>query len=465
MNRRPARFCPPRSAAWLPCLVGLLLATGPAAAEEELAGQEQPKEQQSKQEQSDSSTAAKTELVVPALALSECLEMALHEHPRLVIARASLASAEDASRALDTLRVPECFAPDLPVRRQQAALGITAAAAGVEHVQIEVAYDVARTYFTVLYAREQQQVAHGVVERLTATHSVANDMLQAGARDVTQNDVNRTTVYLRLAEAKELQAAQGIKRALAALREALGKGPEFHFTVPAQRLPVPEVRPNLHELLAVALARRPGLIQAQLFADLTGLEVEAQGTTGHARLETFAAGGDIHSRPVPTGTHDTEYQPAAVGPEMPGLLVGSKGERMQRAHDLHVRAEGVVQETRDLIALEVEDAFLRWEVAGQQAARARDAADTGDRLAAQLRRGFTTGQRVKIEDVVNAHVLASQARSQYNQYLYDEILALADLRLATAGGFHTGLVEALATKKEDGKKEDGKKEDGKSKEK
>ena len=44
----------------------------------------------------------------------------------------------------------------------------------------------------------------------------------------------------------------------------------------------------------------------------------------------------------------------------------------------------------------------------------------------------------------HAHVLASQARSQYNEFLYNEILALADLERSTAGGFCAGLVKPAA---------------------
>lgn len=61
-------------------------------------------------------------------------------------------------------------------------------------------------------------------------------------------------------------------------------------------------------------------------------------------------------------------------------------------------------------------------------------------MAGNLSKDLAGGQRVKLEDVINAHVLASQARSQYDEYLYDQILALADLQRITAGGFCAGLV-------------------------
>jgi hypothetical protein len=44
-----------------------------------------------------------------------------------------------------------------------------------------------------------------------------------------------------------------------------------------------------------------------------------------------------------------------------------------------------------------------------------------------------------VEEVINAQVLASQARAQYNEILFQQILALAKLEQITAGGFSAGL--------------------------
>jgi outer membrane protein TolC len=374
------------------------------------------------------------------LTLQECVQLALQRQPRIAAQRASLAATEDGRRALDGLRLAALVVPELPVRRRQAALGVTAAAAAVDQAEREAVYAVTRTYFTVLYAREQERIARGVVARLAATQKVAQQQLDAGAKGVTDADVRRATVYLRLAKAKQIQAESGVKRALAALKEAVGLGPEACLDVPPDRLPTPDVRPCLGDVVAAALARRGEIVQVTVFAQVTCLEVEAQGTSIHKKMETFAAGSDIHARVVPQGVHNTEYRPGAVPPEMPTLLVGSRPERIQHAQDLHARATAVVEATRNLITLEAEDAFLRWQEAASQLVEARQGADAGEALANDLNKDFTTGQNVAVGEVINTHVLAAQARSEYTQYLYKEILALADLERVTAGGFCAGLV-------------------------
>jgi outer membrane protein TolC len=381
---------------------------------------------------------------VLSLNLAQCLDLAMQRQPRLAAQRASLAAAQDGLRALENLQAPAILAPELPVRRKQAALGVTAAMAGLQQAEQETIYAVTRTYLTVLYARGQERVARGVVDRLTATRDAAKRQLDAGARDVSSADVSRVTVYLRLAETKQVQASQGVKRAAIALREAIGLGCEVVVDVPVGPLPAASVQPVREQIVAQAAAHRGELARAGVMVEATCLEIRVQAANMHRRVETFAAGADIHGVVVPQGIQNNEYRPGALPPEMPTLLAGTPADRARRAQDFNARAAAVAETTANLIVLEAEDAYLRFEEASLQLAKAREAADVGDQLAADLTKDFAAGLRVKTEEVINARVLAAQARSQYNEQLYRQLLALADLERITGGGFSARLVDAIA---------------------
>lgn len=389
-----------------------------------------------------SQSAPRTNVPNGTLDLEACLALVRERQPRVAAQRASLASAEDSLRALDSLHVTALLVPELPIRRRQAALGVAAAVAAVDQAEHEAVYAVTRCYFTVVYAREQERVAQAIVGRLTATRDLAQKALDAGARDLSARDVQRASIYLHLARTKQIQASQGVQRALAALAEAVGLGCATDLDVSTGHLPSITIRPCQKEVVALALARRGELVRANLFAEVANLEAAAQATGVHKRLETFAAGADIHALIVPPGVHDPEYQPGAIAPEMPALLVGSRSARVKRAEALNQRALAVVETTRNLIALEAADAFLRWEEAARQTPEAEEAANTGDRSADALNQDFASGLKVKVEDVVAARVLASQARSQFNEYLYRQIVALIDIERITAGAFCAGLVAA-----------------------
>jgi outer membrane protein TolC len=376
--------------------------------------------------------------------LGEAIRMALDRQPTLAAQRSTLASAEANSRGLDNLRVPTFLVRELPIRRKQASIGVTVAAASLEQAEHETVYAVTRTYLTVLYAREQQRVANDVVDHLKATLETARRLVEGGSRDVTTSSVDKITVYLRLAETRQADAAAGIERATAALREAIGLGPDCCLQVPPDRLPQPRATLCRGDIVALALARRGELVQAVNVAEVTALEVDAQGTSCRPNFHTFASVADIHARPIPQGVANAEYRPGAIGPEMPTNLAGSRSARMERARDLSARAEAVVEKTRNLIALEAEDAFLRWEQAARKMPQTREAAERGSKLADDTRKDFGGEQRVKAEDVLNSEVLAAQARAQFNEAVYQHAVALAALERVTAGGFCAGFAGPAA---------------------
>src|SRR5262249_11216526 len=147
-----------------------------------------------------------------ALTLDDCLREAMARQPALAAHRASLAAAEENRIALATILIPAVIARELPTRRCQAALGVRAAAAGLAQAECETRNAVIRCYFTVQYARAQEQVALDVVDRLKAIHDTVKRMVDAGARDVTAAEMDRTSVYLDLAETRRIQAAKGSER-------------------------------------------------------------------------------------------------------------------------------------------------------------------------------------------------------------------------------------------------------------
>ena len=114
-------------------------------------------------------------------------------------------------------------------------------------------------------------------------------------------------------------------------------------------LPDVDVRPCKEDVIALALARRAELVRAGVFAEAACLEADAQGTTIHRKLETFAAGSDIHAVQIPQEVRNGEYRPGALAPEMPTLLAGTRPDRVKRAQSLHARAQAVVEVTRNLV--------------------------------------------------------------------------------------------------------------------
>jgi outer membrane protein TolC len=365
--------------------------------------------------------------------------MALDKQPALAAQQASLASANTQARGLCSLKQLPLIGSTLPVRRKQACLGVVIAQAGLDQAQWEAVYSVTRLYFTVLYARSQARVVHEQITRLQFYLDRVQDMVRSGAsREYTGITVDKIAIHLRLAETRLVEAEEAEKRATAALGEAIGLDPSCCFTVPNEELPNPHVSPCCGDLVALALARRGELVQAVNASRVVELEIAAQRKTCWPIAHTFAAGSDIHARPVPQGHANREYWPGATGLEMPTLFAGPKWARVERAGELSARASAVVDKTRNLIALETEDAFFKFEEAARRIPSARQAVESGDRVIAALRKGLGEVGGARVEDILQSEGDFARAQAGLNDALYQQAIELAALQRVTAGGFDPG---------------------------
>ena len=396
---------------------------------------------------------------VRVLDLSACRQIALDRQPAVAAARAGLEAAAARAHAVDNLRVPTCLVRDLPIRRKQAALGVIIAEAGVTRAEGDTVYGVTFSYLSAVYAGAQRQVARDAIAALTDLDQRVREAVEKGlSRDVTKDDVEKTGIRLLRAKARLEETTQGEERALSALREAMGVGPDCVIAVADGSLPDADPPVDLHAVVALALERRGELIQAVNAAQVTGYEVDAQA----ARLlspsvRTFAANSDIHSQPVPAGMYEDNYRPGAVPPEMPTQISGSRAGRVEQARAYSARAEALADKTRGLIALEAEQAYYRWQEAANREKRYRAAADRAEKQAADVRMRIRTGFKAgSIDNVLYFQQLSSEMRVEANQARYQKLIALAALERVTAGGFCAGFAPQPAASENNGKNNNAK---------
>ncbi|GIW81738.1 MAG: hypothetical protein KatS3mg105_3545 [Gemmatales bacterium] len=381
------------------------------------------------------------------LNLDQCIALALKQQPALQAHQSSLMAAETNRRAVENLLIPSLIARELPIRRKQAAMGVTVASAGLKQAELETIYAVTRLYYSVIFAREQRKVAQKVVGEIQRTALTVKLGLSQGEKEVRESDLNKVNMYLKLAEAKVAEAETGIRRARAALQEAIGLGACGCVEVADEGFPELTLKICLQDIINMALANRGEMIQADTVAEVMGLEVEAQKTTFRPRFHTFAAVADIHARPIPQGESNGEYRPGALGPEMPTTLVGSRRMRVERAEHFYTRATAVAEKTANLIALDAEDAFLKVEAALKQVALTRAAVEQARILIPRLEKDYPTRRKRPgagaTEELLRNYVVAAQAEAQYNEARFKLIIALAGLERATGGGFSAGLYSPI----------------------
>ena len=255
---------------------------------------------------------------------------------------ASAASTASASAAL--------LSPDLPIRKEQACLGITIAAAGLQQAEWETRYAVARTYWSVLYARAQLKVVDGVIEKLSSSTDKAKGFVEGG-RSEHQGDADRR----RQPRAQHpVRQGEAVPRWRPASRRRLRGSPRGDRPVPQRCAHRPRrtacrawSRASTRRCLVQwALTKRGEMAQAAAAAQVAELEISAQQRLIFRPVtNTFAAGADLHAKQIPQGDANGEFVPGAIGLEMPTTFVGHHPERTERAADFATRAQAVVEKT------------------------------------------------------------------------------------------------------------------------
>jgi outer membrane protein TolC len=381
--------------------------------------------------------------------LREARQAAVERQPSVAAARASLAAAQSKASALEHMGLAALVARDLPIRRKQAALGITIAQAEVETAEFDARHAATFTYLAALYALDQRRTADSIIARLADLKTLAKTALENGRKDVSREQLDLIDSYQEMVEGRREEAIQGYQRALAALREAIGLGTECPIAIAAKELPDVKTLADHDTIVQLALSRRGDVVEATTAVDVFCLEVDAQGRILLSPARTFASGGDIHSKILSAAEHDPDYRPGPVGPEMPVSLTGSRRERQDQAAAYHARAGAVADKARNLVGLEAEDAFLRWKQYQEEQPKLEEAAAKLETFANDLSLKFDP-EKVgypALDDLVNSGLKATQLRLDAAQIKFRRLAALANLERITAGGFDSGLDAPAAPEK------------------
>lgn len=372
----------------------------------------------------------------PVLSLAELIPMALAQQPNLAALRKGLESAEINVRGLDSRTIRNCIASDWPIRRQQAVLGVELAAVRISLMEQETVYGVTYTYLAMLHARRQLTAADEAAERARRGLDLARKLVgnPLAPRDLTADALLRAEVQVRQVMLRRGEAQRGLAVAAAALQEALGSAFDCPPLPADDRIPDHDTAYCRDEIIRMALNQRPELRLAHIFVQLTALEIEAQARHHLSTVPTFLSKVPLPGMVTYHGSGSDQYRPPYVVPEMPVSLSGKREYRVARAQVMHERALAVEEKFRNLIALEAEDAFRRWEEAAARLRETREAFRLTEPWALRLSGDLKALAGRSFRDLIEEQLLAATARVQYQDAIFDHAVAIARLEKVTAGG-------------------------------
>lgn len=398
---------------------------------------------------------ASSEEVTKKITLSEALELMNSNHPRIHAAEASLRGSEAGARGVQNLPLFAKLSPDMKYRKQQSQLGIDVADAGLRQEIRDTSYGVARGYFLVVYSKQQKELTEQILDILGKNIKALE--LKMALKKTPEDEIKLQKLKLGLVEAKHKNslAATGYERAKALLTEEVGGRNKIGLIEPMETefpsysllgLLTPAF---IEEMVEKTVVIREEVIKSSKASQILALEVNAQKSARfNPKFRTFASGSDLHYIPIGVQGRGENFTPEAITIEMPSSLVGKKNDRVARAQAFADRGAAVEESTKNLIRLEVRNAFQLLLETGISFKELKKVEPELRKIITEL---HDTSFKFLNPDNAELFEKAGNMLGNYNRAKFTTMDNLADLERITSGTFSVGLT-CPATITNDGKR-------------
>jgi outer membrane protein TolC len=309
------------------------------------------------------------------------------------------------------------------IGRTQAKLARDASIQDRERARQETVYNVVKSYYGLLLAREYHKVALQSLETSEANVKLAEARYRAGA--VLQSDLLRAKV--QLAEVKEMltRSENGIKLASAGLNFAMGipQGSEYEIT---GSLAAQELNTEVNTAIDEAAARRPDLISMDLNRRNAEKSV-SQARTDYLPSLNLMGQVDWNSEKF-AGNDAKSWAVMAVlqWNLFDGLVTRSK---VKEALATSSRMRSLEEQTRSAVELQVRQAYYNLAASADRIAATASSVQEADEGLRIVQKRYETGMTTFV-DVLGAESSLIRARTNALQALYDNNIAQAELKLA-----------------------------------
>ncbi len=311
---------------------------------------------------------------------------------------------------------------------RQTEQGMRAAREEARRTDLQITYDVTRYYYGAVLARELQRIGRDALARMEVTLELTEKLYTQGSGKVKKTDYlrNKTVVeWLRSA----LSALEGNEQlARAALTNAMGVPWNTPIELAAQEMPFTPAKAELKDLVSEAYLFSPDW--AAFDAALAAAEAKIdEANSGHlpkvglfgsfTRIENPYNGGIVSNENKTSWT-------VGVGIELPifnGLRTVNE-VREARARLGRLKEQQVL--LKEGIALQVKHIFIRMMSAQDQKVSSQAAALAAEENRSLNERAYQE-ELVETKDVIEAQLVESLMKAQYQKSLYDNIEARADL--------------------------------------
>lgn len=311
---------------------------------------------------------------------------------------------------------------------RQAEQGMKAAKEEARRTDLQVVYDTTRYYYGAVLARELVQVGRDALVRMQVTLDLTENLYKKGSGKVKKTDYlrNKTVVEWLRSAVTSLESNEQLAKA--ALTNSMGLAWQNPVEPASEPLPFMPSHTELKDLVSGAYRFNPDW--ARLDAGLIAAEAKIdEANSGHLpKVGLFGSlTGIVNSYDKGIVTPDNKNSwMVGIGMELP-LFNGLRTTGEVR--EARARLEQLKQQQfllKEGIALQVKHIFIQLITAQQQKISSEAAALSSEENRSLNERAYQE-ELVETKDVIEAQLMESLMKAQYQKTLYDNLDARANM--------------------------------------
>lgn len=312
--------------------------------------------------------------------------------------------------------------------QEQGNVGVEVAKEQIRKTNLQVNYDVSKLYFAAVLTKNLVQIAQDALDRMEATLELTESVYKNGSLKVTKIDYLKNKMFVENLRSilAQVQAKQSV--VFAALKKEIGLKWDAELDVVDTQIPTSF---NLLErgiLIDQALVSNPDLVMTEHGLNYLNSKIEEMQSGHYPKVFLFGKFNQIfnsYDYGVVNKQNKTAFM-IGLGVQFPifhGFLISNQVEEAEARYKKMLEDK---ETYRDGITLKIQDLFFKIAKAKDQIKATEDAMNTAIENRELNERAYYADM-VGVEDLIEAQILESMMRANYNKTLFDHIEATFEL--------------------------------------
>jgi len=312
--------------------------------------------------------------------------------------------------------------------QDQGKVGVEVAKEQIKKTNLQVKFDVSRYYFAAVLSNNLFQIAKEALDRMEATLEITESVYKNGSLKVTKIDYLKNKMFVE--NLRSILAQVEAKQSLvnAALKKEMGLNWDTEINIQDSQIPYSFNPLDQQNLISEALVSNSDLKMVELGLSYLNYKVDEMKSGHYPTVFVFGKFNQIfnsYDYGMVSKQNKTNFM-VGLGIKIPifqGFLVSNQIDEAETRYKKMLEDK---EYYRSGITLKIQDLFFKISNAKNLVQATEDAMNTAIENRELNERAYY-GDLVGVEDLIQAQILESLMKANYNKVLFDHIDSILEL--------------------------------------